>query len=80
MILMGDEIGRSQGGNNNSWCQNNLLGWMNWEHRQQDLELLEYFKYVIKIRKKLIIFSIHHSSLIIKPMKIFQHIIGMEQS
>ncbi len=54
MILMGDEIGRSQGGNNNSWCQNNLLGWMNWEHDQQDLELLEYFKYVIKIRKKLI--------------------------
>ena len=44
MILMGDEIGRSQGGNNNSWCQNNLLGWMNWEHDQQDLELLEYFK------------------------------------
>jgi len=26
MLLMGDEIGRSQGGNNNSWCQNNLLG------------------------------------------------------
>ena len=54
MILMGDEIGRSQGGNNNSWCQDNLLGWMNWEQGQQDLELLEYFKYVIKIRKKLI--------------------------
>ncbi len=54
MILMGDEIGRSQGGNNNSWCQNNLLGWINWEDGQQDLELLEYFKYVIKIRKKLI--------------------------
>ncbi len=54
MILMGDEIGRSQGGNNNSWCQNNSLGWMNWEHGQQDLELLEYFKYVIRIRKKLI--------------------------
>jgi len=54
MILMGDEIGRSQGGNNNSWCQNNLLGWMNWDSGQQDLELLEFFKYVIKIRKKLI--------------------------
>ncbi len=54
MILMGDEIGRSQGGNNNTWCQNNLLGWMNWDHSKQDLELLEYCKYVIKIRKKLI--------------------------
>ena len=54
MLLMGDEIGRSQGGNNNSWCQNNLLGWMNWDHNQQDLELLNYLKYLIKIRKKLI--------------------------
>ncbi len=54
MLLMGDEIGRSQGGNNNSWCQNNFLGWMNWDESQQDLELLKYFKYVIKIRKKLI--------------------------
>ncbi len=54
MILMGDEIGRTQGGNNNSWCQNNYLGWMNWNQSQQDLELLNYLKYVIKIRKKLI--------------------------
>ena len=54
MLLMGDEIGRSQGGNNNSWCQNNFLGWMNWDQSKQDLELLNYLKYVIKIRKKLI--------------------------
>ena len=54
MLLMGDEIGRSQGGNNNSWCQNNLLGWMNWDHNQQDLELLEFVKYLVNIRKKLI--------------------------
>jgi len=54
MLLMGDEIGRSQGGNNNSWCQNNILGYMNWEDGQKDLELLNYLKYVIKIRKKFI--------------------------
>ena len=56
MLLMGDEIGRSQGGNNNSWCQNNSLGWMNWDENQQDLELLSYLKYLIKIRKKFINF------------------------
>ncbi len=56
MLLMGDEIGRSQGGNNNSWCQNNPLGWMNWDQQQQDLELLNYLKYLIKIRKKFINF------------------------
>ena len=54
MLLMGDEIGRSQGGNNNSWCQNNSLGWMNWDNGQKDLELLDYLKYLIKIRKKLL--------------------------
>ena len=54
MLLMGDEIGRSQGGNNNSWCQNNSLGWMHWDASKQDLELLEFLKYLIKIRKQLI--------------------------
>ena len=56
MLLMGDEIGRSQGGNNNSWCQNNSLAWMHWDKNQQDLELLNYLKYLIKIRKNFITF------------------------
>ena len=56
MLLMGDEIGRSQGGNNNTWCQNNSLSWMNWDENQQDLELYNYLKYLIKIRKKFINF------------------------
>jgi len=54
MMLMGDEIGRSQGGNNNTWCQNNYLGWMNWEGNNQNLELLDYVKQLTFIRKKLI--------------------------
>ena len=54
MMLMGDEIGRSQGGNNNTWCQNNPLGWMSWDKNEQDLELLNYVKLLIKIRKKFI--------------------------
>ncbi len=54
MMLMGDEIGRSQGGNNNTWCQNNYLGWMNWNEKSQDLELLNFVKKIIHIRKKLI--------------------------
>ncbi len=56
MILMGDEIGRSQGGNNNVWCQNNSLGFMSWNKNEQDQELLEFTKYLIKIRKKFIDF------------------------
>ncbi len=51
MILMGDEVGRSQGGNNNTWCQNNLLGWMSWDEDNQDQELREYVKSLITLRK-----------------------------
>ncbi len=54
MMLMGDEIGRSQGGNNNTWCQNNNLGWMNWNEINFNLELFNYVKQLIHIRKKLI--------------------------
>ena len=68
MLLMGDEIGRSQGGNNNSWCQNNSLGWMNWDNNQQDLELFNYLKYLIRLRKKLI--KILNPSLLINTKDI----------
>ena len=56
MLLMGDELGRSQGGNNNVWCQNNTLGFMNWNKVDQDQELLSFTKYLIKLRKKYIKF------------------------
>ena len=32
MLLGGDEIGRTQGGNNNAWCQDNEISWFDWEH------------------------------------------------
>ncbi len=53
MLLMGDEVGRSQGGNNNSWCQNNQLGWMIWEGEKCDFELHKFVKTLLKIRKQL---------------------------
>ena len=31
MLLAGDEIGRTQGGNNNAWCQDNEISWLDWE-------------------------------------------------
>ncbi len=53
MVLMGDEVGRSQGGNNNTWCQNSSLGWMIWDSSNCDNELKEFFKKIISIRKNL---------------------------
>jgi len=53
MLLMGDEVGRSQGGNNNTWCQDNQLGWMNWGHKNCDQELKEFVINLISLRKQL---------------------------
>ena len=51
MLLMGDEVGRSQGGNNNTWCQNNQLGWMIWHPDSCDLELQKFVKKLLIIRR-----------------------------
>ena len=53
MLLMGDEVGRSQGGNNNTWCQDNPLGWMTWNHRNCDQDLKEFVTKLIFLRKQL---------------------------
>ncbi len=37
MLLGGDEFGRSQQGNNNAWCQDNELSWLNWDEVDEDL-------------------------------------------
>ncbi|WP_159981868.1 MULTISPECIES: glycogen debranching protein GlgX [unclassified Novosphingobium] len=38
MLTAGDEFGRSQQGNNNAYCQDNEIGWVDWAGRDQDLE------------------------------------------
>jgi len=53
MLLMGDEVGRSQGGNNNTWCQDNPLGWMTWNHKNCDQDLKEFVIKLILLRKQL---------------------------
>lgn len=53
MLLMGDEVGRSQGGNNNSWCQNSPLGWMVWDEDHCDLELKQFLQRLLRLRQAL---------------------------
>jgi isoamylase len=52
MICGGDEIGRTQGGNNNAYCQDNEISWTNWELNDDDKEFLEFVKKCITIRKE----------------------------
>jgi glycogen operon protein len=50
MILGGDELGRTQRGNNNAWCQDNEVSWFDWE--SADGELLEYVRRLIRLRRE----------------------------
>jgi isoamylase len=54
MLLGGDEIGRTQQGNNNAYCQDNDISWFNWESADKDL--LEYTRRLIQIRKQHTVF------------------------
>ncbi len=55
MLLSGDEIGRTQNGNNNAYCQDNELSWLDWDHK--DEFLLGFVKKLIHLRKEHPIFS-----------------------
>ena len=48
MLLAGDEIGNSQGGNNNVYCQDNEISWINWE--APDHALLAFTRMLLAIR------------------------------
>ena len=49
MLLAGDEMWRTQGGNNNAYCQDNEVSWIDWE--SIDGELLDYTRELIRFRK-----------------------------
>jgi isoamylase len=49
MILGGDEIGRTQRGNNNAYCQDNELSWLDWEHADENLK--EFTARLIHLRR-----------------------------
>jgi len=50
MIIGGDELGRTQQGNNNAYCQDNEISWFDWEHA--DRNLVEFTRRVIAFRKE----------------------------
>ncbi|WP_411957034.1 glycogen debranching protein GlgX [Paracoccus homiensis] len=49
MILAGDELGNSQGGNNNAYCQDNEIGWVDWS--KVDDEFLDFCRRAIAFRR-----------------------------
>jgi glycogen operon protein len=51
MVLMGDEIRRSQQGNNNAYCQNNQLSWFDWQGVRQDAEIVRFTRGLIRLNR-----------------------------
>ena len=51
MIAHGDELGRTQRGNNNVYCQDNELSWINWDLDEHDYELLRFTRHLIHLRR-----------------------------
>jgi glycogen operon protein len=58
MILGGDEMGHSKKGNNNTYCQDNELSWLDWKNA--DKELIEFTSRLIDFRKQHPVFSRKH--------------------
>jgi glycogen operon protein len=51
MLLGGDELARSQGGNNNAYCQDNVISWFHWELDERQRRLLEFTRRLIHFRR-----------------------------
>ncbi|NET00377.1 MAG: glycogen debranching protein GlgX [Sphaerospermopsis sp. SIO1G1] len=50
MILMGDEVGRTKNGNNNTYCHDNELNWLDWTLLEKNADLFKFFKHCIAFR------------------------------
>ncbi len=51
MLLGGDEMGRTQGGNNNGYCQDNEVSWHDWDLSADDADLLDFAAHLIALRR-----------------------------
>jgi glycogen operon protein len=52
MMAAGDEIGRTQGGNNNAYCQDNELSWVDWTRAASSRDLLEFTERLARLRSE----------------------------
>ena len=56
MLLGGDEFGRTQKGNNNAYCQDNEISWLNWQRNEKQNRLFEFTKKLIEFRREHAVF------------------------
>lgn len=63
MLYAGDEWARTQNGNNNAYCQDNEVSWLNWEHNAEQRQLLAFTQNLIRLR---------HEHPVLRRPKFFQ--------
>jgi len=63
MILMGDEGRRTQRGNNNAYCQDNEISWLDWDLIEENADIHRFMRELIHLRLSLDIYSEHGLSL-----------------
>jgi glycogen operon protein len=56
MLVAGDEFGRTQGGNNNAYCQDSEISWLDWNLREEGEALLAFTRQLIRLRLDHIVF------------------------
>jgi glycogen operon protein len=74
MLLMGDEVRRTQMGNNNAYCQDNEISWFDWSLVEKNRQILEFTKSVIRFTQSFALFS-QRQTLSIDPVSPEPHII-----
>jgi isoamylase len=52
MLLGGDEVGRTQQGNNNTYCQDNELAWYDWKWTPEQEDLLAFTRFLVALRRR----------------------------
>ena len=52
MFFAGDEFCNTQFGNNNAYCQDNIISWLDWNRLTKYQEIHDFFRYMIAFRKK----------------------------
>ncbi|GGQ77343.1 glycogen debranching protein GlgX [Couchioplanes azureus] len=52
MLLAGDEFGRTQGGNNNAYCQDNEISWIDWSLAEANADLLDFTRRLITLQRR----------------------------
>ncbi len=60
MWLAGDELGRSQGGNNNAYCQDNEISWVDWRLGEGDADFLAFVRTCFALRRENAVFRRRH--------------------